>query len=225
MDEKKCTQCGQVKPLSEFHRNARAADGLRTACKECSCAYLRSQYVPRVHEPEDLICPQCGNRFTRVRGRGQPRVYCSRTCTLAAAEARRVLRAASLGPRRCACGAPVTTPVGKPVCADCRKDPRPDAQVRERNRTLRLYGLTQADWDALVKKQQDRCAICLTSTPGGRGERWHIDHDHVTGHVRGLLCHRCNMGVGFFLDDPDVLKAAAGYVMRHRKAAARREAG
>lgn len=217
MDEKKCSKCGAVKPLSEYHRNARASDGLRAACKDCSLAYLRSKYVPRVHEPEQMICPRCGTKFTRVRGAGNPRVYCSRKCTLAAAEQRRVDKAAARGPRRCACGAEVDTPVGKPVCPGCRKDPRPDAQVRERARTLRLYGLTQDDWDALVRKQRNRCAICKTDKPGGRGERWHVDHDHLTGQVRGLLCHRCNMGIGFFLDDPEVIKAAASYVTKHRQ--------
>lgn len=225
MDEKKCSKCARVKPLSEYHRNARAADGLRAACKDCSRAYLRSQYVPRVHEPEQMVCPGCGNDFTRVRTAGQPRVYCSRACTVAAAEARRISRAAARGLRHCACGAEVSTPVGKPVCPDCRKDPRPDAQVRERARTLHRYGLTQADWDALVTAQGDRCAICQTERPGGRGERWHVDHDHMTGRVRGLLCHRCNMGVGFFLDDPEIMKAAARYVVRHRKTEPDREEG
>jgi hypothetical protein len=136
---------------------------------------------------------------------------------MTAAEERRRRRNSDRGPRRCACGAEVTTPVGKPVCPDCRKDQRPGAQARERVRTLLLYGLTQREWNALVRKQRDRCAICKTSTPGGRGERWHIDHDHMTGKVRGLLCHRCNMGVGFFLDDPEIIKAAARYVIKHRQ--------
>jgi len=216
MDEKTCTQCGQTKPLSEFHRNARAADGLRTACKKCSCAYLRSQYQPRVHEPEEMVCPQCGVTFTRVRRQGQPRIYCSRQCTTAASEERRLQRASARGGRRCACGAAVMTVVGTPVCPDCRKDQRPDAQVRERARTLRRYGLTEADWDGLISRQQDRCAICRTDRPGGRGERWHVDHDHVSGQVRGLLCHHCNMGIGFFRDDPEVIRAAAVYVAAHR---------
>lgn len=136
---------------------------------------------------------------------------------MAASEQRKLDRNAEAPQRRCACGAEVTTKVGTPVCPDCRKDPRPNAQVRERARLLKLYGLTQADWDALVRKQRDRCAICQTDRPGGRGERWHIDHDHVTGQVRGLLCHRCNMGVGFFLDDPEIIKAAARYVTKHRQ--------
>ena len=217
MDEKTCTQCGTTKPLSEFHRNARAADGLRAACKDCGCAYLRSRYVPRVHEPEQMVCPQCGKEFTRVRKQGQPKVYCSRICTMAAAEARRTAQAAAREPRRCACGTVVDTPVGKAVCPGCQKDPRPDAQARERVRTLRTYGLTQADWDRLVERQGNRCAVCRTSKPGGRGERWHIDHDHVTGQVRGLLCGKCNSAIGLLQDDPEIIKAAARYVTKHRQ--------
>jgi hypothetical protein len=217
MGEKECSRCGKVKPLIEFGRNARGAGGRRSECKACNAAYVRSKYVPRVHLPEQVVCPQCGGEFTRVRTRGALKIYCSRKCTMAAGEARKQQRNADLEPRRCACGVAVTTRVGKPVCPDCRKDPRPDAQEREQARTLRAYGLTQAEWDELVARQQNRCAVCETIKPGGRGERWHIDHDHVTGQVRGLLCQRCNTGIGSLQDDPEIIMAAARYVMKHRQ--------
>lgn len=217
MHEKTCTVCSETKPLTAFYRSVLGAGGVGSRCRKCAAAYVRSKYVPRMRQEVTAACPQCGREFTYQPTTGALRVYCSRKCTAAHGDELKRQRNEGLGPRRCACGAEVSTPVGKPVCPDCRKDPRPGAQVRERTRTLRLYGLTQADWDALVRKQKDRCAICQTSRPGGRGERWHIDHDHVTGQVRGLLCHRCNMGVGFFLDDPEILAAAARYVAKHRQ--------
>jgi Recombination endonuclease VII len=121
--------------------------------------------------------------------------------------------------RRCACGAEVTTRVGKPVCPSCRKHPRgtEQLQARERRRTLALYGLSQEQWDRLVALQGNRCAVCKTTQPGGRGERWHIDHDHVTGQVRGLLCQLCNVGIGNLRDDPQIMMAAAQYVAAHRR--------
>lgn len=217
MDGKTCTKCGKTKPLAEFHKMAAGAGGVRGDCKECHLEAMRSKYVPRVHEPEPMVCPQCNKPFTRVRTQGQPKVYCSRKCTMAASEQRKLDRNAGLRSRLCGCGAEVTTTVGKPVCPDCRKDPRPGAQARERTRTLRMYGLTQADWDELIKRQRDRCAVCRSDTPGGRWKCWHIDHDHVTGRVRGLLCGRCNTAIGMLQDDPEIIKAAARYVTRHRQ--------
>jgi Recombination endonuclease VII len=216
MDEKVCTRCGETKPLTEFGRSVTGAGGLKSQCRECQAAYVRSRYVPRVHAPEEMVCPQCGEQFTHVRTAGPPRIYCSRKCAYAAGDEFKRQRNAGLGPRRCACGAEVTTRVGKPVCPECRKDPRPDAQIRERRRTLRTYGLTQADWDNLLRRQGNRCAICRTEEPGFRSE-WDIDHDHVTDQVRGLLCGRCNRGIGQFHEDPAILMAAAQYLITHRQ--------
>jgi len=71
----------------------------------------------------------------------------------------------------------------------------------------------------MVAKQGNRCAICGTE-PDPQGvkatSRLHVDHDHIAGTVRDLLCNRCNMGIGYFLDDPVRLRAAAGYIELHR---------
>ena len=211
---KTCSVCGETKLLAEFGRSARGAFGRRSQCKQCNAAAVKSRYVPRVHPAEQVTCPHCGQEFTRIRTGGGLRVYCSRKCTAAAGEERKLQRNAGVSARRCACGAEVATRVGKPVCPACRKDPRgtEQLQARERRRTLALYGLTQEEWDRLIALQANSCAVCKTTEPGGRSERWHIDHDHVTGQVRGLLCHRCNMGIGFLRDDPQIMMAAARYV-------------
>jgi hypothetical protein len=71
----------------------------------------------------------------------------------------------------------------------------------------RIYGLTPEQWDTLVLGQEGRCAVC--SAAHGNV---HVDHDHVTGAPRGLLCGECNMGLGKFRDDPALLRAAADYL-------------
>ena len=61
------------------------------------------------------------------------------------------------------------------------------------------------------KHEQDNsgCAICSGKPKDGR---WHIDHDHKTGRIRGILCARCNIGLGMFLDQPELLTRAAHYL-------------
>lgn len=82
--------------------------------------------------------------------------------------------------------------------------------------TLRKYSLTRADYDRMLEVQHGLCAICRSASPQGRG-RWHIDHDHVSGQFRGLLCNNCNRGIGYFGDDPDIIRAAADYVAEHSR--------
>ena len=76
------------------------------------------------------------------------------------------------------------------------------------------YGITPAEYDAILAAQGYCCAICGTDAPGGKG--WHTDHDHsggkVRGKVRGILCGRCNMALGLLDDDPERFRLAAAYL-------------
>jgi hypothetical protein len=74
----------------------------------------------------------------------------------------------------------------------------------------RRYGITAEEADVMLAAQGGLCAVCRTAPAA------HVDHDHVTGRVRALLCFNCNGGLGQFKDDPGTLRAAAGYVERHR---------
>lgn len=78
----------------------------------------------------------------------------------------------------------------------------------------RHYGITRADYDRMAKAQNGRCAICGDKEPGGKFTLWLVDHCHTTKRVRGLLCHRCNMGLGYFKDDPERLRAALAYLAK-----------
>lgn len=73
------------------------------------------------------------------------------------------------------------------------------------------YGLTKQELDLLLA-QHEECAICKTIDWGVKGPC--VDHDHVTGKIRGILCGSCNQGLGRFADDPKRLRAAADYLER-----------
>ena len=85
---------------------------------------------------------------------------------------------------------------------------------RDRSARLpsRYHGFTYTEVLARLAKQGGGCGICAITTPGNA--RWHGDHDHVTGKFRGVLCGRCNMGLGLFRDDPKLLVAARRYLKR-----------
>lgn len=85
---------------------------------------------------------------------------------------------------------------------------------RRENWRKQKYGLTQSQIDAMLITQGGVCAICATTQPGGQGT-WHVDHDHSSGKIRGLLCQRCNVGLGNFQDQPDRLRVAANYLEKH----------
>lgn len=73
------------------------------------------------------------------------------------------------------------------------------------------YGITKADFDQMWEEQAGECAICFnTLTLELRG--YAIDHNHETGEVRGLLCNRCNTGLGLFRDNPSYLASAEVYL-------------
>jgi hypothetical protein len=76
------------------------------------------------------------------------------------------------------------------------------------------YGMTEAEYDAMLAAQGGGCAIC-SATPTD-GKRMPVDHDHETGVVRGILCDPCNVGLGRFRDNPELLTAAVAYLHRSR---------
>ena len=90
-------------------------------------------------------------------------------------------------------------------------------QEASRRDLLKRYGLTLEDYERMVARQRGRCAICHRKRPAADGREWTIDHDHVTGQVRGLLCNDCNRAIGLLRDDPKILRAAVQYVERHRQ--------
>ncbi len=78
---------------------------------------------------------------------------------------------------------------------------------------LKKYGLTQDAFDALVLASEGRCAICDVAFDG----KFHIDHCHATGAVRGLLCLQCNWAIGLLGDNPARVLSAYMYLKAHGK--------
>lgn len=71
------------------------------------------------------------------------------------------------------------------------------------------YGMSEADYNAMLEKQEGKCAIC------GHYRKLVVDHCHAYGVVRALLCSNCNSAIGLLSENPFTMMAAAHYVQHH----------
>lgn len=89
------------------------------------------------------------------------------------------------------------------------------AEASKRHYFGKLYGLTVEQVQAMAEAG---CGICGTKDWPGRHQRPHVDHDHQTGAVRGILCSECNTGLGKFRDDPALMEQAIAYLLKAGRA-------
>lgn len=148
-------------------------------------------------DAEALTCQRCDARFVWTVTQGVLPLFCDPCRPLRAKERQASWRKAN--PER-----------SRIATAQWRARNPEGNKIRQR---LHRYGLTAAQYDALLLQQDKRCAICHTDDPG-RMKNWCIDHCHTTGAVRGLLCQPCNLGLGGFRDNPAHLEAAIAYLER-----------
>lgn len=90
-----------------------------------------------------------------------------------------------------------------------RQKQTPEGRRSIKNSRLKnLYGITIEQYEMLADKQNHQCAICQQSPTD---HQLHVDHSHTTGEIRGLLCRRCNLALGFW-DHPNILRVLLKYI-------------
>ncbi|MEV5763926.1 endonuclease VII domain-containing protein [Micromonospora sp. NPDC052213] len=187
---RRCRDCGEWKLIDEFCSSSKRPSGRGSYCKPCFNQRSKASYAKRVRETH-------GREVKPVR----------------------------------------ELPAGHRFCADCgsvkpmtdfprnRSDSsgygtycKPCHNVRTRNTKQRLYGgsreyhlrrrygIGEKEFQELLAEHGGVCAICGTPDPQ------HLDHDHRTGWVRGILCFNCNGGLGQFRDDQSRLAGAITYL-------------
>jgi hypothetical protein len=163
---KRCSKCGELKPLTAFYRQETCRDGYRNDCEACFAARSKQWYLRnREHAIAQVKSWQQANpeRVKATRNASRPR----------------------------------------------RRAIDRDARLR------RVFGLSADEYSAMLAEQGGGCALCGRAPSPGRS--LHVDHNHETGVVRGLLCFRCNAGIGQFREDKIRLVNAAVYLARGRR--------
>lgn len=211
-----CKNCNVAKPKTSFYVKRVSKDGRAPWCKDCekaSDAALKN--LPLVEGFKR--CRRCRKEKSlrafgvRVRNKDGRHWTCL-ACTNAYHQ-KRCFAPSGIKEKRCAmCG--VSFPishfhVNKRSCdgfgSYCRK-------CRRAYMHKNLYGLTPQTVQTLILRQHNSCAICKKPFNEGKKSTFHIDHDHATAKVRGILCYGCNTGLGAFADSPMLLREAAAYL-------------
>lgn len=151
-------------------------------------------------------CPVCGDSSNR-NGRNQCKI-----CTRAAQSIYR------LSPQRRALQKKRnSSPEAKAKLALYRKTEKGKSRKWESAIRLR-YGITAKIYETMLAEQGGVCAVCKSPSSGRKSPKFHIDHDHDSGALRGLLCNTCNNGMGL-TDSPDLLLAKVAYLAKYGKVA------
>ncbi|MFF5083906.1 endonuclease VII domain-containing protein [Actinoplanes sp. NPDC000266] len=187
---RRCRDCGEWKPLDLFCASSKRPSGRGSYCKDCFNVRSKASYAKRLREQagRDVqarrVVPE-GHRYCPDCGETKPLLEFPRS------------RNDSGGHGR--------------YCKPCHNARGRESKERlyggTREYHLRhRYGITEADARELLAEQGGVCAIC------GAPDPQHVDHDHRTGWVRGILCFNCNGGLGQFRDNPVFLAEAITYL-------------
>lgn len=100
-------------------------------------------------------------------------------------------------------------------CKECTKTMAATTHRKTiaRSKRIEAYNITVEEHELLKQQQENCCKICGVSADQVRYKTLVIDHNHVTGAVRGLLCPKCNAAIGLLKDDPKIVLLAAKYLL------------
>jgi hypothetical protein len=198
-----CGHCKTYKSLEEFAPSQRHNGGWCRSCHKAKYREVRPALPPK-------SCEVCEKQIDEPRPETR---FCSKACKAKA----HYWRVNPPEQRACeSCGADISAMRrNAKYCSDaCQMRDRLATgritpEKRRQTRMLAQYGITAEDYERMLVSQCGVCWICGTD-PGEKPLR--VDHCHDKGHVRGLLCDNCNLALGLFKDNPDLLRRAADYL-------------
>jgi len=179
---KQCTKCKKVLPEDNFRVRSGRGDARQSICRRCECEYGK-QYA-KINR----------KKITEARREYQREYKQKNKKHLNDIQRRRYQET-----------------VGK------KRSYHSIYRNSDRNRDFylqRRYDITLSDFNKKLKQQNGGCAICgsVSGKANKNHDRLTVDHSHMSGQVRGILCHRCNFGLGQFDDDIELLLKAIEYL-------------
>jgi hypothetical protein len=196
---KRCRQCGQEKSLDDFKSRRPGAGEFRERCEQCS---VKNRERAKARYKDDEQFREHSKAMTREWNAANPERNRERS------------RAWQIGHKERKNATRRKAHARNPEAVATRRKAwlaRNPGRNTSYNRKW-LLGVTAEQFAEMLAEQDGLCEICRVSFP----ETPRLDHDHITMVIRDLLCDLCNRGLGHFLDSPELLRAAADYIERHR---------
>jgi len=204
---KLCKDCNTEKPETEFYRDTSRSDGLNWRCKPCHRAHVAEVSMRPPKNPGPAGSKRC-QHCKEVK----PLDQYSHDKTQHDGHARQCKACAYTRHKEWVSRHPGYS-------AEKHRRGREKAPERYADYSRkRNHGLNPGDYGRMLAAQGGGCAICGTTDPGN-GKSFHVDHCHVHGNIRGLLCQGCNTGLGQFRDNATTLRQAADYLDKSAKGA------
>lgn len=202
--EKRCSKCKEIKPVDQFSPYRKSRDGLGSWCKPCANEHARESAHQLNYDVDPTIrekrCGKCKeiksvDQFDRNRRRKDGLQTRCRACMK------------EINGDWYAQNKDKASVLAKAYAA---ANPEKMKAIGRKGHLKKTYGLTLDDYDRMLEAQGGQCVCGVVEDP------LHVDHDHDTGEVRGLLCGSCNRTLGMALDSPERLLVLARYLRRSR---------
>lgn len=203
--DKTCTGCKKAKPRTEFHKRSQASDGLQARCKDCNREAQRDRYRNGSPSLRTAVKPYAENW-----GEGGRRCTSCQQWKVWAEYGRMRQGHKGFNPRCKECVNRKTRSSRRVNVDESRRAERERKGRTGANYKAR-YGIDREEYERMARAQLGACAIC-----GNDEKRLVVDHDHVTGKVRELLCDPCNRDMAV-VDLPGGLERLLAYRDKHRE--------
>lgn len=197
MSVKTCKKCGKSKPISDFYKAKGCIDGTRHSCKECLIYLSGLSQSTRTDQRKTYM--------DEYRSKNPQKWKRSREQQDKVNERRRLKYKEN--------------PEYRESQKTAAKEYYANNPIVRKNQRLRKYNITADDFEKMMQRQDGKCAICGYSNTDNMNYFPVIDHCHTHKHIRGILCMNCNMGLGKFKDDPQLLLNAINYLEVYRNGA------
>lgn len=225
-DSKVCSLCGTDQPLTEFYKFSRSYDGLKSYCKSCAKLMGKQERLAKFgltpSQFQEMIknqrnqCAICSSIFTLKKARlpqvdhdhetGQVRALLCSSCNLGLGHFKDNIQIFKKSIQ-------YIKNTYTDLTLQLRAIPIPEFKgnnslYKKSWALTRKYGINVDAYLWMLLDQNYQCKICSTSLDSLA----HVDHNHQTDEIRGLLCNPCNSGLPKFHEDPKLLQQAINYL-------------